>query len=71
MVTGKRSIANCLIKGKTYLWLKRVPGKKSEFLEVVFVDYKPHPGEVLVICRGKIKSICRRDLFTSNGLVPG
>ena len=55
-----------LIEGDTYLWLKRLPGKEDVVQEVVFLRYRPHPGEVIVSCNGKLKCVLRRYLYPAN-----
>ena len=63
----KARIPESLSEGKTYLWLKGLPGKNAEYQEVIFLNYRPHPGEVSISCNGKLKIIHRRCLHQLNG----
>jgi hypothetical protein len=55
------------IPGMTYYIKDNQSGALNRFKRVMFVDYCPHPAEVLVRDGSKTKTIHRIYLFQKNG----
>ncbi len=53
--------------GRGYLYQTRDDGGNQAAVRVVFVGYRPNPGEVLVRLDGKTIIVSRRKLFSENG----
>ena len=53
--------------GRGYIYHSRDDGGNQAAFRVVFVGYRPNPGEVLVRLDGKTIVISRRKLFSGNG----
>ncbi len=56
-----------LIRGKLYYIKTTSPDLPNKLLPVNFVDYRPHPAEVLVRDGSRTKVIRRVILFQKNG----
>jgi len=55
------------IPGKQY-FIKTDDGKSTiRFLRVKFIEYRPHPAEVIIHDGSRIKVVHRKNLFQKNG----
>lgn len=55
------------IPGKQYFIKNSSNGSVKEFMSVKFVDYCPHPAEVIILINGKNQVIHRIYLLQKNG----
>ena len=67
VMNGNFKNPDSFVEGNTYFWrqlsLDQIPISRK----VEFINYRPHPGEVAIRWRKKIKVIHRRYLFQENG----
>lgn len=68
MVREIKPVPDSCVRGEAYLWQIKCRTGEVLYREVIFVDYKPHPGEVLIRDGSAVKRIYRVDLFIKNGL---
>ena len=54
---------SCISGSEYYLKIKS-NNEFSEYERVIFLSYRPHPGEVLVMYGNRSRMVYRSDLFT-------